>query len=164
MLHRGPTLVLAARHAVCPLNPSICHPALFLQTDPLQTVALCSPVQMGVYFVGRVPNWSVMHAVCSLEYAYVLSQFLQTAISTDLEYPLQSDEVSLLSAIKETLREVESSTPDGDPKSIDTMPRLLAAKAVRAWALILQGFRTWNAVDLITRALFVYADMLDPDT
>ncbi|OJJ57374.1 hypothetical protein ASPSYDRAFT_90666 [Aspergillus sydowii CBS 593.65] len=143
MLHRGPTLVLAARHA---------------------TVALCSPVQMGVYFVGRVPNWSVMHAVCSLEYAYVLSQFLQTAISTDLEYPLQSDEVSLLSAIKETLREVESSTPDGDPKSIDTMPRLLAAKAVRAWALILQGFRTWNAVDLITRALFVYADMLDPDT
>ncbi|KAL2832251.1 hypothetical protein BJY01DRAFT_226130 [Aspergillus pseudoustus] len=139
-LHRGSTLVLAARHA---------------------TVALCSPVQMGVYFVGRVPNWSVMHAVCSLEYAYILSQFLRATTAPNLSYPLQPDEQALLVAIKETLAEVESSRPDGDHEEIETKPHLLQSKAVRAWALILQGFRTWSAVDLITRALIAYADMLD---
>ncbi|PLB51309.1 hypothetical protein P170DRAFT_493607, partial [Aspergillus steynii IBT 23096] len=139
-LQRGPMLVLAARHA---------------------TAALSSPVQMGVYFVSRVPNWSVMHAVCALEYAYILNQFLQATTAPDLDYPLESDERALLNAIKETLREVESSTPNGSPRAIDTMPQLLGSKAVRAWALILQGMKTWSTVDLITRTLFMYAKLLE---
>lgn len=116
---------------------------------------------MGVYFVGRVPNWSVMHAVCALEYAYILNQFLQATTSPDLEYPLDTEEQALLAVLKDTLREVEAATPDGNPRIVDTMPQVLGAKAVRAWALILEGMRTWNAVELITRALFAYADFLD---
>lgn len=116
---------------------------------------------MGVYFVGTAPTWSVMHAVCSLEYAYILNQFLQATTAPDLEYPLEPEEQALLAAIKETLREVESSTPQGNPKIVDAMPQLLGVSSVRAWGLILQGMRTWNAVYLITRALFTYADSLE---
>lgn len=117
---------------------------------------------MGVHFVGRAPSWSVMHAVCSLEYAYVLNQFIQATTHTNLEYPLEADEQNLRMAIKETLREVESSSPRGNPNIIDRAPQLLGAKVVRAWAMILEGMQTWNAVDLISRALFVYADLLEP--
>jgi hypothetical protein len=77
----------------------------------IQTIALCSPVRLGIHFVGRVPSWSVMHAVCSLEYAYVLSQFVRCVTRTDLTYALETEEQALLSTIKETLCEVESSMP-----------------------------------------------------
>ncbi|KAJ5398599.1 hypothetical protein N7465_009088 [Penicillium sp. CMV-2018d] len=139
-LHRSPRLLLAAKHAAA---------------------ALCSPVQMGVYFVGRAPSWSVMHAVCSIEYAYTLNQFLETATCTNLEIPLEEDDRVLLANIKETLVEVETSMPGGSPKLIETHPRLLGAKAVRAWAMILDGMRNWNAVCLITKTLFIYADLLE---
>lgn len=102
-----------------------------------------------------------MHAVCSLEYAYILNQFVQATTAPNLERPLEGDEQALLQTIKETLREVESSTPSGDPGIIDTAPQLLGAKAVRAWAIILQGMRTWNAVNVITQVLFEYADLLE---
>ncbi|KAL3478042.1 hypothetical protein BJX99DRAFT_256809 [Aspergillus californicus] len=139
-LQRSPHLLLAAKHAAA---------------------ALCSPVQMGVHFVGRAPSWSVMHAVCSLEYAYTLSQFLQNATLPNPEFPLEEDDRALLATIKETLYEVETSMPGGNTKLIETHPRLLGAKAVRAWAMILDGMRTWNAVCLITKVLFIYADLLE---
>ncbi|PYI03118.1 hypothetical protein BO78DRAFT_206325 [Aspergillus sclerotiicarbonarius CBS 121057] len=141
-LPRGSFLSLAARHA---------------------TAALCAPVQMGVHFVGRAPSWSVMHAVCSLEYAYILNQFIQATAPARLEYPLESDEDNLLATIKYTLREVESSTRSGNPESVHVAsPQLLGAKVVRAWATILEGTRTWCAVDMISRTLFAYADLLAP--
>ncbi|KAL3462307.1 hypothetical protein BJX64DRAFT_259273 [Aspergillus heterothallicus] len=123
--------------------------------------ALCSPVQMGVHFVGRAPSWSVMHAVCSLDYAYALSQFLQNATLPNPEFPLEEEDRALLATIKETLCEVETSMPSGNTKLIETHPRLLGAKAVRAWAMILDGMRTWNAVCLVTKVLFIYADLLE---
>jgi uncharacterized membrane protein len=43
------------------------------------------PRIMGVYFVGRVPNWSVMLAVCALEYAYILSKFLHPTTAWNLD-------------------------------------------------------------------------------
>ncbi|KAJ5208578.1 hypothetical protein N7449_002957 [Penicillium cf. viridicatum] len=144
-LQRGPMLTLAARHA----------------KSTIKTAALCPPVQMGVYFVGRAPSWSVMHAVCSMDYAYILNQFLKAITAKDLEYPLGADEKLVLNVLKETLREVESSSPHGNPEVIDSTPHLLGPKAVRAWAIILQGMRTWNAVDLITKTLFTYVDLLE---
>jgi hypothetical protein len=115
------------------------------------------PVKMGVGSVGCAPSWSVMHAVCSLEYAYILGQFLRATTASGLEYPLEAEEQAVLTAIKETLREVESSTPQGNPDIIDTSPHHIGAKAVRAWALIRDGIRAWNAVNMITSALFTYA-------
>ncbi|KAJ5113842.1 hypothetical protein N7456_002376 [Penicillium angulare] len=135
---KSPQLILAARHA---------------------TAALCSPVQMGVHFVGRAPSWSVMHAVCSLEYAYILNQFLE-AYATPGDV-LGNEERALMDTIKETLYEVETSLPHGNPRIFEAEPRVLGPKAVRAWAMILDGMRTWNAVSLITRALFSYADLLE---
>lgn len=119
---------------------------------------------MGVHFVGRAPSWSVMHAVCSLEYAYALNQFLQTTTLPDLDPPLEEEDKALLRTIKETLCEVETSMLGGNVKSIDAQPQLLGAKAVRAWAMILDGMRTWNAVSLITKVLFIYADLLEHDS
>ncbi|CRG89081.1 hypothetical protein PISL3812_06116 [Talaromyces islandicus] len=138
-IERGPSLLLAARHA---------------------TAALCSPVQMGVYFVGRAPSWSVMHAVCSLEYAYILNQFIQAVIQVPAQC-LEEDERDLFDTIKETLCEVEMSSSIGNPRIIETEPKIVGPKAVRAWAIILDGMRTWNAVCVITRTLFLYADLLE---
>ena len=102
-----------------------------------------------------------MHSVCSLEYAYILNQFLKATTAVNLNSPLESDEQAVLSVLAETLREVESSNPQGNTASINSTPHLLGSKVVKAWAVILQGMRTWNAVDFITRTLFVYADMLE---
>jgi hypothetical protein len=102
-----------------------------------------------------------MHAVCSLEYAYALNQFLQIVTVPGLL--LTDEEQALLATIKEALCEVETSTPSGDPNVVEMGPHLLGAKAVRAWAMILNGMRTWNAVCLITRICFFYADLLEQD-
>jgi hypothetical protein len=102
-----------------------------------------------------------MHAVCSLDYAYILNQFLQAVTATNLDHPLEGEEQAVLEVIKETLREVESSSPLGNPGAIESAPHLLGPKAVKAWAFILQGMRTWNAVDFITKTLFIYADLLE---
>ncbi|OJJ31627.1 hypothetical protein ASPWEDRAFT_747605 [Aspergillus wentii DTO 134E9] len=139
-LKRGPLLTLAARHALA---------------------ALCPPVQMGIFFIGQGHSWSVMHAVCSLDYAYLLSQFLKATTSTTLEYPLDTDEQSIVRAAKEILSEVEASRPDGNPALVNATPGVLAAKVVRAWATILENVRTWNAVTMITTTLFTYADYLE---
>lgn len=96
-----------------------------------------------------------------MDYAYILNQFLKAITAKDLEYPLGADEKLVLNVLKETLREVESSSPHGNPEVIDSTPHLLGPKAVRAWAIILQGMRTWNAVDLITKTLFTYVDLLE---
>ncbi|OJZ80197.1 hypothetical protein ASPFODRAFT_148145 [Aspergillus luchuensis CBS 106.47] len=140
-IERSPHLLLAARHAV---------------------TALCSPVQMGVHFVGRAPSWSVMHAVCSLEYAYILNQYIQAIIHIPLR-SLEEDERALLVTIKETLYEVEVSSSAGNPKLVETELRILGPKVVRAWAMILDGMRTWNAVYLISKTLFLYAELLERD-
>ena len=116
---------------------------------------------MGVYFVGRAPSWSVMHAVCSLDYAFILNQFLRATTSNNPVCPLEPDEQVVLGVLKETLREVESSNPQGNPELINSAPHLLGPKAVRAWAIILQGMRTWNAVHFITRTLLTYVDLLE---
>jgi len=116
---------------------------------------------MGVYFVGRAPSWSVMHAVCSLDYAFILNQFLSATTSNDTIFPLEPDEQVVLDVLKETLHEVESSNPHGNPESINSAPHLLGPKAVRAWAIILHGMRTWNTVDFITRTLLTYAGLLE---
>ncbi|KAJ5731291.1 uncharacterized protein N7483_005799 [Penicillium malachiteum] len=161
-LQKSPHLLLAAKHAVCWLSPTSYHIISNFATDllnHLKTAALCSPVQMGVHFVGRAPSWSVMHAVCSLEYAYALNRFLEAyVLSPGI---LQHDEQALIDTIKETLYEVETALPDGNLKIIETEPRALGPKAVRAWAMILQGMQTWNAVSLITKCLFAYADLLE---
>ncbi|KAJ5471317.1 hypothetical protein N7530_008674 [Penicillium desertorum] len=78
-LRRGSMLTLGARHAIA---------------------ALCPPVQMGVHFVGRAPSWSVMHAVCSLDYAYILNQFLQAVTAPSLDHPLEGEEQDVLAVIK----------------------------------------------------------------
>jgi hypothetical protein len=96
-----------------------------------------------------------------MDYAYILNQFLKATVPKELDYPLDDDEKLVLNVLKETLREVESSSPHGDPEVIDSTPHLLGPKAVRAWAIILQGMRTWNAVDLITKTLFAYVDLLE---
>ncbi|GKZ52075.1 hypothetical protein AbraIFM66951_010731, partial [Aspergillus brasiliensis] len=124
------------------------------------TAALCSPVQMGVHFVGRAPSWSVTHAVCSLEYAYILNQYLQRVIHIPRQ-DLEEDERTLLETIQEILCEVEASSSTGDPDLIEREPKALGFKTVRAWAMILDGMHTWNVVHLITKTLYLYADSLE---
>jgi hypothetical protein len=104
-----------------------------------------------------------MHAVCSLEYAYVLSQFVRCVTRPDLTYALETEEQALISTIKETLREVEASMPQGKPGIVYEAPELLGSKAVRAWAMIIEGMRTWNAVDFIAKTLCAYAELLEAE-
>ncbi|GKZ39689.1 hypothetical protein AbraIFM66950_000935 [Aspergillus brasiliensis] len=138
-MERGPQLLVAAKHA---------------------TAALCSPVQMGIHFVGRAPSWSVTHAVCSLEYAYILNQYIQRVIHIPRQ-DLEADERTLLETIKEILCEVEASSSTGDPEIIEREPKVLGLKTVRAWAMILDGMHTWNVVHLITKTLYLFADSLE---
>ncbi|KAJ5817123.1 hypothetical protein N7447_009356 [Penicillium robsamsonii] len=139
-LSRNPLLTMAARQAMA---------------------ALLAPLEQGIFLIGQERNWSVVHAICSLEYAYILTEFLRLTAAHELTSPLDSDEHDVLVGIKEVLLEVEKCLPNGNLAGFHNAPKFLAGKVALAWATILQSARTWKIVDLVRRVLLQLAESTD---
>ncbi|KAJ5496638.1 hypothetical protein N7463_008625 [Penicillium fimorum] len=136
-LSRNPLLTMAARQAMAALLP---------------------PLEQGIFLIGQERNWSVVHAICSLEYTYILSEFLRVTAAQEMSPPLDADEYDVLAGIQEVLLEVEKCLPNGNLAGFHNAPGFLAAKVALAWATILQCVRTWEVVDLVRRVLLKMAE------
>lgn len=120
--------------------------------------ALLPPLKQGIFLIGQERNWSVVHAICSVEYTYILSEFLRVTAGPQVNPPLDTDEHDVLAGIQELLLEIEKCLPDGNPAGFHNAPGFLAEKVALAWATILQSMRTWKVVDLVRRVLLKMAE------
>ncbi|PLB36952.1 uncharacterized protein BDW47DRAFT_132538 [Aspergillus candidus] len=138
-LSRNPLLTMAARQAMAALLP---------------------PLEQGIFLIGQERNWSVVHAICSVEYTYILSEFLRVTAG-EVSPPLDTDEYDVLAGIQELLMEFEICLPNGDVAGFHNAPGFLAGRVALAWATILQSVRTWKVVDLVRRVLLKMAESIE---
>jgi hypothetical protein len=128
--------------------------------------ALSRPVRVGIPFVARTlaTKRSVQHALCNLECACLLSQWLNTiadAVAQDGIQLLREDERSLLGMVASLIRETDLANildqSDDDAGAI----RRMAATSVRLWADTFGGPHVFHIVDAIGTTLTIVADMLE---
>ncbi|KAJ5908449.1 hypothetical protein N7495_001131 [Penicillium taxi] len=130
--------------------------------------ALSIPVRLGIDFVARTHSffWSIQHSLCSLECAFLLSQWLLAIPTTQPEQRLSEHERKLLFWIKSMIDETEMAVdPPGAP-NLEFMAnpykvRQLSVAIVRVWARTFKGNTSWAIVDLIGLSLDAYADLLE---
>jgi hypothetical protein len=128
--------------------------------------ALSIPVKLGVNLVARNQLFtrSIQHSLCSLECAFLLSKWLEAVTVCPVDPPLNEDERMLLALVTSLVNETEFAVPAGTDRGSGQPSIKLSASMVRVWAKLFKsesGDGIWDIVDLIGRALDVYADMLD---
>jgi hypothetical protein len=128
--------------------------------------ALSIPVKLGVSLVARNQLFtrSIQHSLCSLECAFLLSKWLEAVTVYPLDPPLNADERMLLALVTSLVNETEFALPAGNDRESIQPSIKLSAIMVRVWAKLFKsgsGGGIWDIVDLIGRALDVYADMLE---
>ncbi len=133
--------------------------------------ALSIPVSMGLRLAARTQtfNWSIQHALCSLECAVLLSKWLaalsvssapRPALSPS---PLTDEERRILSMVKNILDETEFAITHESAVALDSPGTIghLSVMVLRAWATIFRGRdQTWAMAHVIGTCLDIYADML----
>ncbi|KAL0931246.1 regulatory protein (AmdA) [Colletotrichum truncatum] len=144
--------------------------SLCLDRAVLQCIhALSIPVRIGITFVSRTQtlNWSIQHALCNLECAFVLGQWL-LAVSESVEASglgsLRGDERRLVNMAASLVRETEYGDILDDEPSHAAQIRNLAAATMRLWAQILKGTHAFDVVDVVGTGLSMVADELERQT
>ena len=129
--------------------------------------ALSIPIKLEVSLVARNQLFmrSIQHSLCSLECAFLLSKWLDAVTIQPLDPPLSEDERKLLAFVTSLLNETEFAGPATTAtRGFEEDSKKLSASVVRVWAKLFKsdsGQSIWDIVDVIGRALDVYADMLD---
>lgn len=129
--------------------------------------ALSIPIKLGVSLVARNQLFmrSIQHSLCSLECAFLLSKWLDAVTIQPLDPPLSEDERKLLAFVTSLLNETDFAAPAATAtRGFEEASKKLSASVVRVWAKLFKsdsGQSIWDIVDVIGRALDVYADMLD---
>ena len=127
--------------------------------------ALSIPIKLGVSLVARIQLFmrSIQHSLCSLECGFLLSKRLDAVTIQPLSPPLSEDERMLLAFVTSLLNETEfggSSGGDGGRRPFEEASQKRSASIVRVWAKLVRsdlGRSIWNIVDVIGRALGIYA-------
>jgi hypothetical protein len=156
---RDPTLIAAAFHTGPHLtrSPKLTHAVLHA------VHALSVPIKTGYRLLSKTRSFvsSMEHALCSLECAYLLSKWLETLATPDAQ--VTDDEARVMHIIKRLLDETKFAVPGevevGSPEYVGC----LNAGVLRVWAAVLRGEQMCTVVDVIGRALGLYADMWEAD-
>lgn len=133
----------------------------------LQSIhALSIPVRVGIEFMARsqAMNWSVEHALCGLECAFLLAQWL-LLISESVEAAgvgaLRADERRLVSLVVSLVRETELGDSVGkDSQSHAVQIRDLAGSTMCLWAQTFKGSHVFDTIQLIGSGLAMLAETL----
>lgn len=128
--------------------------------------ALSIPVRVGIAFVARTEtmNWSVEHALCNLECAFLLAQWL-LVISEYIEASgigaLRADERKLVNVVVSLVRETElGDSLDENSQSPADQIRGLARATMFLWAQTFKGSHVFDTVQLIGSGLAMLAELL----
>jgi hypothetical protein len=152
---RDPTLIAAAFHAGPRVtrSPQLTHAVLHA------VHALSVPIKTGHRLLSKTRSFasSMDHALCSLECAYLLSKWLETLAMPDVQ--ATDDEMRVLHLVKTMLDETKFAVPEevevGSPEYVGC----LNVGVLRVWAAVLRGEQMFTVVDVMGRALGLYADM-----
>ncbi|KAI5309376.1 hypothetical protein KEM55_003373 [Ascosphaera atra] len=146
-VHRSPNLIMALLHSA--------H-------------ALSIPVRLGIDFVARTHSffWSIQHSICSLEGAFLLSQWIMAVPPSLSRQPLSEHEKKLLAWAKSMMDETDmaadvTNSTDLEFVSDPRMMKQLSVAVVRVWSKTFKGNTSWPIVDLIGSSLEIYADILE---
>lgn len=128
--------------------------------------ALSIPVRVGIAFVARTEtiNWSVEHALCNLECAFLLAQWL-LVVSECVEASgigaLRADERKLVNVVVSLVRETElGDSLDENSQSPADQTRKLARATMFLWAQTFKGSHVFDTVQLIGSGLAMLAESL----
>lgn len=128
--------------------------------------ALSIPVRVGIAFVARTQtmNWSVEHALCNMECAFLLAQWL-LVISECVEESgvgaLRADERRLVNLVVSLVRETElGDSLDEHDHSHAVQIRDLASSTVFLWAQTFKGSHVFDIVHLVGSGLAMLADTM----
>ncbi|KAJ0120750.1 hypothetical protein J7T55_015482 [Diaporthe amygdali] len=128
--------------------------------------ALSIPVRVGIAFVARTQtmNWSVQHALCNLECAFLLTQWLlvvsECVEASGLE-ALRVSERRLVNVIVSLVRETElGDSFDEDGQSHAVQIRNLASSTMLLWAQMFKGYHVFDMVQLVGSGLAMLAERL----
>ncbi|KAE8151067.1 hypothetical protein BDV25DRAFT_139224 [Aspergillus avenaceus] len=163
-LDLGPCRMLASRDPQ-KISSTLLHSAPLVRGRRLlpallhATHALSIPVKLGLEYVSRSQAfvWSIQHALCGLEFAVLLSKWLQAVGRTQQQHPLEEHEQRLLNWVRRIVEEGRNSLDDEDTTSDLDCDRL-AFFVVRLWARIMRGNAQWPFVDIIGHSLEMYAE------
>lgn len=128
--------------------------------------ALSIPVRVGITFVARsqTMNWSVEHALCSPECAFLLAQWLlviSECVGAAGVGALRADERRLVSLVVSLVRETELGDSLGeDSQSHASQIRDLAGSTMCLWAQTFKGSHVFDTVQLIGSGLAMLAETL----
>lgn len=128
--------------------------------------ALSIPVRVGIAFVARsqTMNWSVEHALCNLECAFLLAQWLlviSECVGASGVEALRADERRLVSVVVSLVRETElGDSLDEDSQNHAVQIRGLASSTMSLWAQTFKGSHVFDTVQLIGSGLAILADGL----
>lgn len=142
--------------------------------------ALSVPVRLGIDFVARSHSfyWSVQHSLVSLEYAFLLSQWLLAIPATGGPKSMSEREKLLFLWIKRMVDEtkltkhpiIQSNGHEHLPGSrratldlaADVMSmKQLGSAIVRIWVKTFRGNTCWGIVDLVGQSLEAYTLLLE---
>lgn len=133
--------------------------------------ALSIPVRVGIEFVARTQtmNWGVEHALCNLECAFLLAQWLlvlSECVGALGVEALRADERRLVNVVVSLIRETEfGDSFDEDSHSHALQIRNLASSIMTLWAQIYKGSHVLDIVQLIGSGLEMLAEtLLEPRT
>lgn len=128
--------------------------------------ALSIPVRVGIAFVARsqTMKWSVEHALCNLECAFLLAQWL-LVVSECVEASgigaLRADERRLVSVVVSLVRETElGDSLNENSQSHTVQIRALASSTMFLWAQTFKGSHVFDTVQLIGSGLAILAEAL----
>ncbi|KAL2844985.1 hypothetical protein BJY01DRAFT_247910 [Aspergillus pseudoustus] len=124
--------------------------------------ALSIPVKIGVNIVARNQafTWSLQHALCALECAFVLSKWLIAMHSRGPGVPLDEEESRLLAYIVDMVVEADPGFRSAnDGAAVPHLPDL-CARVIQIWAKLLSGEAVWDVVRMIGKALDSYSQIL----
>lgn len=127
--------------------------------------ALSIPIMIGIRLVAQTQTfvWSIQHALCSLECAFLLSKWLEVLSTPNPDPPITVDEYKIGQAVKTMLGETDFAVPAHIQMESPATFKHLSAGVLRVWSTIFCGAQTWAIVDIIGTSLGIYADMLEAD-
>ncbi|GJC79960.1 hypothetical protein ColLi_02798 [Colletotrichum liriopes] len=168
LLGRGPGEVaaafFAAKHAIGVKDRSPQLDRAVLQCAH----ALSIPVRVGVAFVARTQplTWSIQHALCNLECAFLLTRWL-LLISGFVQGSgldsLRGDERRLINMVASLVRETEFADSLDGARSHALLIRGLAVSTVRLWAQTFEGSHVFDIVRLVGGGLTILAETLESE-
>ncbi|KAJ6086403.1 hypothetical protein N7467_005317 [Penicillium canescens] len=123
------------------------------------TRVLGTLVKLGVRYVqhSQAFVWSIEDALCGLECAVFLSQWLREVGDMTQEHSVSEHQNILVKWIREIVQEALVSINSDHPTStVLSTPDELATEVIKLWTLIMQGSSPWSFIGTVADVLIIY--------